>query len=57
LGNPYRFSKNFIISRDNPKTAHILAQIKQKKKKEPLKDIWSRFYGEAAQVLIISNAM
>jgi len=52
----YRFSKHFIIARDNPKTAHTLAQIKQKEK-ESLKDYLQRFYAEAAQVPLISDAM
>jgi len=52
----YRFARYFIIARDNPKTAHTLAPIKQKEK-ESLKDYLQRFYAEAAQVPLISDAM
>ena len=52
----HRFSRHFIIARENPKTAHTLAQIKQIEK-ETLKDFLSRFYTEAAQIPLITDAM
>jgi len=52
----YSFSRHFIILRDNLKTAHTLAQIKQKDK-APLQDFLSRFYSEAAQIPLIFYAI